>query len=90
MSAVACSWTTCFRLVRTRVADRFDIERLRAALYGIGQPPAGPGWNRSQLVDLLPDSEHLSPAAGLVGIVEREVPPVWLTRRTDCVFPHPS
>jgi len=70
------------------VVDRFDIERLRAALYGIGQPPAGPGWNRSQLVDLLPDSEHLSPAAVLVGIVEREVPTVLLTRRTDSLATH--
>ena len=70
------------------MAERFDIERLRAALHGLGQPPSGPGWNRAQLADVLPDSARLAPAAVLVGIVEHEVPTVLLTRRTENLATH--
>ncbi len=70
------------------MAERFDIERLRAALHGLGQPPSGPGWNRAQLADVLPDSARLAPAAVLVGIVEREAPTVLLTRRTENLATH--
>jgi 8-oxo-dGTP pyrophosphatase MutT (NUDIX family) len=70
------------------VADGFDIDRVRAALHDLAQPPAGPGWNRAQLADVLPDSARLAPAAVLVGIVEREQPSILLTRRTETLATH--
>ncbi len=70
------------------MADGFDIDRVRAALHDLAQPPAGPGWNRAQLADVLPDSARLAPAAVLVGIVEREQPSILLTRRTETLATH--
>lgn len=70
------------------MADGFDIDRVRAALHDLAQPPAGPGWNRAQLADVLPDIARLAPAAVLVGIVEREQPSILLTRRTETLATH--
>lgn len=63
---------------------------LRDALLPIATPPAGPAWNHSQIVDLLPDNgRSLVPAAVLVGLVERDVgPQVLLTRRTAMLRHH--
>lgn len=70
------------------MAERFDLAQIRAALHDLAQPPAGPGWNRPQLADLLPDTARLAPAAVLVGIVEREQPSILLTRRTETLATH--
>ncbi|HWT15809.1 MAG TPA: CoA pyrophosphatase [Patescibacteria group bacterium] len=70
------------------MAERFDIERVHAALHDLAQPPSGPGWNRAQLADVLPDPARLAPAAVLVGIVERAVPTILLTRRTESLATH--
>lgn len=70
------------------MVERFDSERIRAALHELTRPPAGPGWNRAQLADVLPDSTRLAPAAVLVGIVEREQPTILLTRRTESLATH--
>lgn len=60
------------------------------ALHSLTAPPAGPAWNLSQLIDLLPDPDRpLWPAAVLVGLVERsEGLQVLLTRRTDALRHH--
>jgi 8-oxo-dGTP pyrophosphatase MutT (NUDIX family) len=70
------------------VAERLDIERIRAALHDLAQPPGGPGWNRDQIVDILPVSTRLAPAAVLVGIVERASPTILLTQRTESLATH--
>ena len=63
---------------------------LRDALLPITTPPAGPAWNYSQIIDLLPDKGlALVPAAVLVGLVERDVgTQVLLTRRTAMLRHH--
>jgi 8-oxo-dGTP pyrophosphatase MutT (NUDIX family) len=80
---------------RERVRSGFlarlhERERLRAALYPLRQPPAGDGWNRSELDDLLPPPAALAEAAVLVGLVPREGAgtQVLLTRRTDALRHH--
>lgn len=70
------------------MAERLDLAAIRAALHRLDAPPAGPGWNRAQLADVLPDSARLAPAAVLVAIVEREVPAILLTRRTEHLATH--
>jgi len=70
------------------VAEPLDIDRIRAALHDLAEPPAGPGWNRAQLADVLPDTTRLSPAAVLVGIVERASPTILLTQRTESLATH--
>jgi 8-oxo-dGTP pyrophosphatase MutT (NUDIX family) len=60
-----------------------DLMHLRAVLHPVDAPPAGPGWNHDDLVDVLPDMP-LREAAVLVGLVTRsEGWQVLLTRRTD-------
>lgn len=70
------------------MAEPFDVDRIRAALHDLAAPPAGPGWNRAQLADVLPDTTRLAPAAVLVGIVERESPTILLTQRTESLATH--
>ena len=67
-----------------------ERERLRGALYPLRHPPAGEGWNRSELDDLLPATARLAEAAVLVGLVPREGAgtQVLLTRRTDALRHH--
>jgi 8-oxo-dGTP pyrophosphatase MutT (NUDIX family) len=66
------------------------IERLARALHPLAQPPAGAGWNHEELADLLPDGgRSLTPAAVLVGLVDRGAgPQVLLTRRTEALRHH--
>jgi 8-oxo-dGTP pyrophosphatase MutT (NUDIX family) len=60
-----------------------DLMHLRAVLHPVDAPPAGPGWNHDDLVDVLPDIP-LREAAVLVGLVTRSDGwQVLLTRRTD-------
>ena len=60
-----------------------DLMHLRAVLHPVDAPPAGPGWNHEDLVDVLPDTP-LREAAVLVGLVTRSDGwQVLLTRRTD-------
>ncbi|GAB3386082.1 hypothetical protein GCM10027432_19870 [Lysobacter fragariae] len=66
-----------------------DVDRIAAALHPLDAPPAGPGWNHSELVDLLPDPDHLAQAAVLVGLVPRaDGVQVLLTLRTDGLRNH--
>jgi 8-oxo-dGTP pyrophosphatase MutT (NUDIX family) len=70
----------------TAAADWF--RRLPRALHPLDAPPAGPGWNLPDLVDLLPP-EPLRPAAVLVGLVERgQGTQVLLTRRHEQLKHH--
>lgn len=65
------------------------FERIPAALHPLGQPPAGPGWNKAELADLLPPQMPLRPAAVLVALVEHAGgPQVLLTRRTEALRHH--
>lgn len=65
------------------------LPRIPAALHPLGEPPAGPGWNREELADLLPPQMPLRPAAVLVALVERrDGPQVLLTRRTEALRHH--
>ncbi len=70
--------------------DSSHPENFPRALHSLTAPPAGPAWNLSQLIDLLPDPDRpLWPAAVLVGLVERsEGLQVLLTRRTDALRHH--
>lgn len=67
-----------------------EYARLREALYPLRQPPAGEGWNRSQLDDMFPPASVLAEAAVLVGLVPRgnAGTQVLLTRRTDALRHH--
>lgn len=63
-------------------------ERLVQALHPLDSPPAGDGWNRSELSDLLPPGP-LVEAAVLAGIVPRaNGAQVILTRRTETLRQH--
>jgi 8-oxo-dGTP pyrophosphatase MutT (NUDIX family) len=65
-----------------------DHERLMRALHPLAQPPAGDGWNRSELIDLLPPGPPVE-AAVLAGIVPRaNGAQVILTRRTETLRTH--
>ncbi|MCF7749853.1 CoA pyrophosphatase [Bacillus subtilis subsp. subtilis] len=65
-----------------------EHERLLRALHPLDQPPAGDGWNRSELIDLLPPGPPVE-AAVLAGIVPRpEGAQVILTRRTETLRQH--
>lgn len=79
---------------RTRDRYRFlgalqERHALRAVLHPLQRPPAGHGWNRSELDDLLPPSP-LAEAAVLVGLVPRAGAgtQVLLTLRTDTLRQH--
>ncbi len=62
--------------------------RLLRALHPLDQPPAGDGWNRSELVDLLPPGPPVE-AAVLAGLVPRaNGTQVILTRRTETLRQH--
>ena len=83
-------------VLATRTRERYGfLERLHEraplarALHPLRQPPAGEGWNRTELDDLLPPSPALAEAAVLVGLVPREDGTrVLLTRRTDALRHH--
>lgn len=65
-----------------------DHARLMRALHPLDSPPAGDGWNRSELADLLPRGP-LVEAAVLAGIVPRASgAQVILTRRTETLRQH--
>ncbi|MGH8036666.1 MAG: CoA pyrophosphatase [Stenotrophomonas sp.] len=65
-----------------------DHERLLRALHPLDAPPAGDGWNRSELIDLLPPGPPVE-AAVLAGIVPRPGgAQVILTRRTETLRQH--
>ncbi|MBJ7517110.1 MAG: CoA pyrophosphatase [Stenotrophomonas sp.] len=65
-----------------------DHQRLMRALHPLHAPPPGDGWNRSELVDLLPPGP-LVEAAVLAGIVPRATgAQVILTRRTEALRQH--
>jgi len=75
---------------RYRFLDRLhEREQVSGVLYPLRHPPAGDGWNRSELDDLLPHQEALAEAAVLVGLVPRDTgTQVLLTRRTDALRHH--
>ncbi|MDR3388362.1 MAG: CoA pyrophosphatase [Rudaea sp.] len=63
-------------------------QRLHRAVRAIGDPPSAPGWNHSELHDLL-DTTALRPASVLVAIVERaDGPSALFTQRTDHLAQH--
>jgi 8-oxo-dGTP pyrophosphatase MutT (NUDIX family) len=66
------------------------IERLHRALHPLAAPPTGDGWNKSELIDFLPDGGgNLSPAAVLIGLIPRvDGLQVLLTRRTEGLRHH--
>lgn len=68
----------------------YPLERLPQALHPLESPPPGPGWNQSELIDLLPDlGRSLRPAAVLVGLVDRGAGlQVLLTRRNENMRTH--
>lgn len=73
------------------MTSRIDdpLERLDRALHPLAEPPAGPGWNRADLFDLLPPEFPLRPAAVLVALVDRAAGlHVLLTRRTEALRHH--
>ena len=64
-------------------------ERLHAALYGLATPPAGDGWNRADLDDLLPAATRLLDAAVLIGLrPHADGPQVLLTVRNEGLRQH--
>ena len=66
-----------------------DAPGLLAALHPLSAPPDGPGWNLSELTDLIPTDIVSAPAAVLVGLVPRaSATQVLLTRRTDSLRQH--
>ncbi|MBD9537091.1 MAG: CoA pyrophosphatase [Stenotrophomonas sp.] len=68
-----------------RLAGR---DRLQQALLPLTRVPAGPGWNRSELEDLLPPGPPVE-AAVLAGLVPRaQGTQVLLTRRTEALRNH--
>lgn len=65
-----------------------EYATLMRALHPLAEPPPGDGWNRSELVDLLPPGP-LVEAAVLAGIVPRAGgAQVLLTRRTETLRQH--
>jgi predicted Fe-S protein YdhL (DUF1289 family)/8-oxo-dGTP pyrophosphatase MutT (NUDIX family) len=63
-------------------------DRLQQALMPLTQTPTGPGWNRSELEDLLPPGPPVE-AAVLAGLVPRaQGTQVILTRRTEALRNH--
>lgn len=64
-------------------------DRLHAALHGLATPPAGDGWNRADLDDLLPAASTLLNAAVLIGLRPRtDGPHVLLTLRNEGLRQH--
>lgn len=59
------------------------LERVVRALHPLAVVPSAAAWNRAELVDLLPESARMTPAAVLVGLVPRGAQwQVLLTLRT--------
>lgn len=58
-----------------------------AALRPLSAPPAGPGWNHSEVADLLGDSKR-RPAAVLIGVRAGVQPRLVLTLRTKHLHAH--
>lgn len=64
---------------------------LRACLHPLDAPPAGAGWNREQLVGLVPNLDTPREAAVLLGLIERERHwQVLLTERSAGLRHHPG
>jgi 8-oxo-dGTP pyrophosphatase MutT (NUDIX family) len=64
---------------------------LRACLYALDAAPVGPGWNREQLVGLVPNLDTPREAAVLLGLIERDrVWQVLLTERGAGLRQHPG
>jgi len=58
-------------------------------LHPLDAPPDGPAWNLDELDDLLPPGQPRTPAAVLIGVVNRiEGAQVLLTRRTEHLSTH--
>lgn len=89
------------QLMETVLADRArarfpfldglaERERVSGVLHPLRHPPAGDGWNRSELDGLLPPEVRIAEAAVLVGLVPRPDTgtQVLLTRRTDALRHH--
>jgi 8-oxo-dGTP pyrophosphatase MutT (NUDIX family) len=75
--------------VTTDAPCPIDCQGLAAALHPLTDPPAGPGWNRDELLDLLQPGKMPVEAAVLVGLVPRGAGThVLLTRRTDSLRNH--
>jgi 8-oxo-dGTP pyrophosphatase MutT (NUDIX family) len=68
----------------------WSAERLSRALHSPFSPPAGPGWNHADILELLPNGGNaLSAAAVLVGLVDRGAgEQVLLTRRNEGLRHH--
>jgi len=65
------------------------IARVRSALHALTHPPSGAAWNHAELIDLLPESGLLRPAAVLIGLVPRPSGlQVLLTRRNAALRHH--
>ncbi len=62
-------------------------DRLQTALHPVHAPPQPPGWNHTQLHDLL-DGTSLRSAAVLLGLRDDADRHVLLTRRTDTLSQH--
>ncbi len=75
--------------LRTSLQSALDEPaRLMRALHPLDTPPLGDGWNRSELVDLLPAGPPVE-AAVLAGLVPRATgTQVILTRRTETLRTH--
>ena len=76
---------------RSRHPDSRDTcASLRSVLHPLDTPPPGPGWNHSDLLDLLPDQgRSLHPAAVLIGLVDRgDGLQVLLTKRAELLRHH--
>jgi 8-oxo-dGTP pyrophosphatase MutT (NUDIX family) len=70
-------------------SDPLVCPGLLAALHPLSAAPAGPGWNHTELVDLLPAETARRAAAVLIGLVPRPSGiHVLLTRRTEGLRHH--
>jgi 8-oxo-dGTP pyrophosphatase MutT (NUDIX family) len=63
------------------------MEALVNALLPLSAPPTGPGWNHTDMAELLGDAQR-QPAAVLVGLREGVQPRLVLTVRTDHLQSH--
>jgi 8-oxo-dGTP pyrophosphatase MutT (NUDIX family) len=63
------------------------MDALLRALRPLSQPPAAPGWNHAQMVELLGNAP-LRPAAVLIGFRDAEELRLVLTVRTDHLSSH--
>lgn len=66
-----------------------SLARIANALHPLQAMPTGAGWNREELVDLLPALRDAADAAVLVPLIPRDgALQVLLTRRTDALRHH--